>query len=252
MNETTPPRGRAVSDDRPGGRRPSRRWVSLSADAGGPGLREEERRLEMAGRPAACIDDPRDPHPAQLRRRPARPDDDDRGAEGGRRRRRRPARRPRVQRRAGAVAVGARPLLAVHRQRAREPARPVQAAAHGPRDGRAPPPRRRDGAPARRPRPRRHLRRRAWRPAVAPVRGPSRRRRLSADRRVRRRRARRDGEPSPTGRRPAVGAALQTGAAGRDAGRRAGPAHPRVAGRQPLSLAAPSGWSGGDLGARSV
>jgi hypothetical protein len=34
---------------------------SLSSDAGLLGLREVERRLDVAGRLAACIDDPRDP-----------------------------------------------------------------------------------------------------------------------------------------------------------------------------------------------
>src|SRR6056297_2938575 len=43
-----------------------------------------------------------------------------------------------------------------------------------------------------------------------------------------------DGEPSPAGRQPAVGATPQTGAAGRDAGRCARPAHPHPAGGQPL------------------
>jgi len=59
--ETTPPlpnlspvNGKAVTAGFDGG--------SLSADAGLPALREVERRLDAAGRLAACVYDPRDPN----------------------------------------------------------------------------------------------------------------------------------------------------------------------------------------------
>ena len=61
MHETTPPlpglspvNGKAVTARFDGG--------SLSSDAGLLALREVERRLDVAGRLAACVDDPRDPN----------------------------------------------------------------------------------------------------------------------------------------------------------------------------------------------
>ena len=60
MTDITPPlpglspvNGKAVTARFDGG--------SLSSDAGLLALREVERRLDVAGRLAACIDDPRDP-----------------------------------------------------------------------------------------------------------------------------------------------------------------------------------------------
>ena len=78
---------------------------ALSSDAGLLALREVERRLDVAGRLAACVDDPRDPDPhrAQRRGHPALPDADDRGGLRGRHRRQCPARRPGVQDGAGAL-----------------------------------------------------------------------------------------------------------------------------------------------------
>ena len=145
MTETTPPlpglspvNGKAVTARFDGG--------SLSSDAGLLALREVERRLDVAGRLAACIDDPRDPartlHSVAdiLRFRmmmiaAGYEDGIDANAL-----RADPVFKMALERHAG----GAGPLLAVHRQPARDPARPAHAAAHGPRYGRstAPPSRR--------------------------------------------------------------------------------------------------------------
>ena len=188
MNETTPllpglspVGGKVVAARFDGG--------ALSSDAGLLALREVERRLDVAGRLAACIDDPRDPSPHRARRRgrPALPDADDLCWLRGRHRRQCPARRPGVQDGARAAAGGARPLLAVHRQPAGEPARPAHAAEDGPRHGRALLRILRAGPEADHARHRRHLRRRPWRAAAAAVQRPLRRLRLPADRGVRRR-----------------------------------------------------------------
>ena len=87
----------------------------------------------------------------------------------------------------GPAAGTRRSVLAIHHVAHREPARRARPAAHGPRHGRLLLPDLPPGAAPHRARHRRHLRRRAWRPAASPVQRASRRIRLSADRRVRRR-----------------------------------------------------------------
>ena len=151
----------------------------------------------------------------RLHRRPARcrsasvtarrdhplPHADDRRRLRGRQRRRQPARRPDVQARAGPPARRCRPVLAVDRLAAGEPARATRPAAHGPRHGRAllrelPP-----GAAPHRAGHRRHLRCRPWRAAASAVQRPLRRIRLPADRGVRRR-----GPPGRRGAAPGLAA----------------------------------------------
>src|SRR5512132_635553 len=169
----------------------------LSSDGGLLVLREIERRLKVAERLAACIDDPRDPdnivHTVAdiIRFRLlmiAAGYEDGNDATGLRTD---PVFKLALER------LGPGPVFAVDHLAAGEPAGCADAAAPGPGSGRrllqlVPP-----GAEAHRPRYRRHLRCGAWRPAVAPVQRPLRRIRLPADRRLRCRWSLRHRPPAP-------------------------------------------------------
>jgi hypothetical protein len=171
----------------------------LSSGGGVLALREVERRLRVADRLAACVVDPRraGPDHPQPGRHHSFSTADDCGRLRRRQRRLASSRRPGVQDGDGSDAVRARAVLAVDDLSAGEPAGRSRAAADGPRHGRSllrVVPR---GSQADHARHRRHVRCRLRRPATAAVQRPLRRIRISADRRVRRRRTLRPPSSAP-------------------------------------------------------
>ena len=159
----------------------------LSSNGGVLALAEVERRLRVAERLARCIDDPRcsgsgRPQPGRHDRLPH---EDDRRRLRGRQRRQPAALRSGLQDGPGCAAFGSGPGVAIDDLPAGEPARRAPAGGDGAGDGRPLLRLLPAGAEADRARHRRHLRRRAWRPAIAPVQCPLRRIRLPADRGVR-------------------------------------------------------------------
>ena len=160
----------------------------LSSDGGVLALREVEQRLRLADRLAACMGSPRSrSRHAQLGRYHSFSAPDDRRRLRGRQRRQLSAKRSDVQDGARSVAVRLRIVLAIDDLAARESAERSRLAAHGPGDGRSllrvlP-----KSSQPNHARHRRHVRRGAWRPAVAVVQPALLRVWLSANRRVRRR-----------------------------------------------------------------